>query len=127
MLDDEKDPAVEVELAGLTEGLQSWLGEDLDSETLHLLFEYIEEHRINARKRGINFPRLTAMVVPRLGWIKLVRVELDEVNIRRAVLALLRECPQITREEVALAVKKAWPFRSISAIIDEAEFKLIGV
>lgn len=126
MLDDENDPAVSAELAGLTEGLRSWLNEDLDEESLTMLFEFVEEHRVNARKKGINFPKLTALVIPRLGWIKLVRYELPDFSIRRAVLALLRECPKARREEVSYAVKKAWPHYKLSFIIDEAETKLIG-
>ena len=127
MLYDENDPAVAAELAGLTEGLSSWLGEDLDRETLQMLFDFIEEHRISARKRGIDFPKLTAFVVPRLGWIKLVRYELTEENIRRAILSLVRECPQVLPHEIATAVKNAWPDRKLSGVVDEAETKLIGV
>lgn len=127
MLDDENDPAVISELSGLAEGLNSWLGEPLDLESLQMLHDFIEEHRINARRRGVNFPALTALVIPRLGWIKIVRLELNEVNIRRAVIGLLRECPNVSREEIAKAVKRAWPNRSLTSIIDEAEFKLVGV
>ena len=127
MLEDENEFAVLTEVAGLTEGLRSWLGEDLDEESLTLLFDFIEEHRIAARRKGINFPKLVALVIPRLGWIKLVRYEIPESSIRRAVLALLRECPKVTREEVSQAVKRAWPHYKLSSVIDEAETKLIGV
>ena len=125
--DNDTDFGVLTEVAGLTEGLRSWLGEDLDEEALELLFDFVEQHRINARKRGINFPKLVALVIPRLGWIKLVRHEIPESSIRRAVLALLRECPKVTREEVAQAVKRAWPHYKLTSVIDEAETKLVGV
>jgi len=124
MIDDENDPALCAELIGLTEGLTSWLGEELDPESVQLLFDYVEEHRRNARMKGIDFPALTALVIPRLGWIKLVRKDLTEMNIRRAVMAMLRECPSINIVEASRAIKKAWPTVGLSTIIDEAEFKI---
>lgn len=124
MIQDENDPVLMMELAGLTEGLNSWLGEDLDPEALDTLYEFIEEHRKNAYKKGVKFPKLSVLVIPRLGWIKIVREDLTPINIRRAVLALLRECPSVTREEVSIAVKRTWPYMGTSTIIDEAEVKI---
>lgn len=122
--DDENNPAVCVELAGLTEGLRSWLSETLDGEALQMLFDFVETHQENARRKGINFPKMVALVIPRLGHIKLVRADLTEINRRRAVISLLRECPSANREEVARAVKRAWPHVGTSTLIDEAEFKI---
>lgn len=124
MHQDEDDPAVCMELVGLTEGLSSWLGEDLDSNELLSIQEFIEEHRKNAKRKGIDFPKLIVLVIPRLGWIKVVREDLTELNLRRAVIALLRECPSVNREEIAEAIKRAWPYRGTSTLIDEAEFKI---
>lgn len=126
MIQDEDDPALCAELLGLTEGLSSWLGEDLDPESVQMLHEFVESHRFNALRKGIKFPKLIALVIPRLGWIKLVREDLTEMNVRRAVMAMLRECPSITIEEASKAIKRAWPNLGLSTLIDEAEFKIKG-
>lgn len=67
------------------------------------------DHRAACRRRGIDFPPLAALVLPRLGVVELVRADHDEAAIQQLVVNLVVKHPTVTSQELALAVMCAFP------------------
>jgi hypothetical protein len=84
---------------------------ELTSGFLHDLFEVIKDHRTQCRQKGIDFPVLVAVVVPRLGIVEFKRADLDIASIRIQIVNFVREHgPKgITMEEIVTAFRMAYP------------------
>lgn len=80
-----------------------------DKKILDDLEELIEDHQTRWRRRGVKFPDMTALVIPRLGFLKLVRQDWDASAIDVEILNLTVQCPEADAEELATAVHYAWP------------------
>ena len=81
----------------------------LDDQTKIDVVEFVA-HRVRAfRDRGIDFPRMTALMLPRYGKIVLLRRDLSEADVRQAIVNLTREFKDVTPYEIAVAVSFAFP------------------
>ena len=81
----------------------------IDRALLHEIRETIKEHRTHCRLQGIAFPPLVPLLLPRLDRIAMMREDSDPADIRRVVLKLARDNPTITAEDIATALKHAFP------------------
>ena len=81
----------------------------IDRALLHEIKEAITDHRTHCRLQGINFPPLVPLLLPRLGRIAMMREDSDPADIRRVVVKLARDNPTITAEDIATALKHAFP------------------
>ncbi len=73
------------------------------------LFAVVKHHRQEWRKRGVDFPVLVALVVPRLQIVELKRADLDMPSIRVSIVNFVRNHSMATMNEVVLAFRAAYP------------------
>lgn len=71
----------------------------------------IHDHRARWIARGVAFPQMTLFAVPRLGYLRVVRLDWDEAAIQTEVLNTTVVCPDVTPVELAEAIAVAWPGR----------------
>jgi hypothetical protein len=96
------------------EKLSKWVanffaGRSLDPATCDEVQAFVD-HRVRMfKERGIDFPRMAALMFPRFGSIKLYRRDLDEKSIRQAIVNATREFPEVTPYEIATAIAFAFP------------------
>lgn len=77
--------------------------------TMQAIDTMVHDFAVDQRKRGVDFPQLTAIIVPERGLIRLAARDLDQKGIGAHILSLVRLCPQITKDELARAIRRAWP------------------
>lgn len=76
---------------------------------LEKLFGIVKDHRSQCRARGVDFPVLVALVVPRLGIVEFVRADLDIVSLRIKIVNFTRMNPDATMIEIVQALTRAYP------------------
>jgi len=87
-----------------------WQGNRVaDKAMMQEMFDVITRHRDECRLRGIAFPVLVAIVVPRLGLVHFQRADLDMPSIRTSIVNLVRSYPRASMEEIVNAFKAAYP------------------
>jgi hypothetical protein len=81
----------------------------LNQSLLDKMFGIIKEHREQCLVRGVDFPVLVALAIPRLGAIDFKRADLDIASIRMAIVNFTRMHPQATMQEIVAAFRAAYP------------------
>ena len=81
----------------------------LDKGLVHELFEVVQNHRSEYRNKGVDFPVLVGVIVPRFGIVDFKRADLDIASIRIAIVNFVRANPKAKMEEVVLAFRTAYP------------------
>jgi hypothetical protein len=76
---------------------------------LDRLFGVIKDHRAAYRIKGVDFPVMVALVVPRLGIVEFARADLDIASLRIKIVNFVRFNPNATMEEVVQAFRMAYP------------------
>ena len=97
-------------------------GREYNGSLDRVLRQELYDHRIRCKRRGVDFPPMTIMAVPRLGAVCLYRADLEPVGIRGAVLQFARIHPDVTSQELATAVLWAWPHIKPETLVDESMF-----
>lgn len=76
------------------------------------------EHRKRWRSRNVDFPVMSALVIPRLGHIDLVRADIDSKHLPTVAANLAVKCPLATAGELRQAMAWAFPdFRPGHAVL----------
>lgn len=127
MIDDENHPHMIAAQGDLTDRIAQLTARHegvLSQRFLDEIEMLIADHRAFWRKRGIDFPRMKMLVLYRLGIMALIREDIEPQGLRNAVIKLARDNPTTTAEELAGAVREAFPhLRSIGRdFADEGAF-----
>lgn len=109
MTDQHQDPRTQQALRHLMARLGRFMGARLTKGTFDDINTVVKDHHRECKLRGVDFPALTAMVLTGVGAIEMFRRDLDNEGIRAAILSVVRKHPRVTREELVLAVKWAFP------------------
>lgn len=109
MITDENDPRMRAAEAQLLTMLGLFTGTKLSNETFQQLNNMLLDHRTRWRQEGVDFPVLAALVIPRLSVVDLVNAELEGDALRVRIVGFVRRHPLARMEEVAQAVKWAFP------------------
>jgi hypothetical protein len=75
---------------------------------LREMFDITKRHREECKLRGIDFPVLVALVVPRLGIVEFKRADLDAASIRISIINFVRFHPEASMREIVNAFKSAY-------------------
>jgi hypothetical protein len=108
VIDDEDHPEMRRATEELARALTLLTGRRLTGQFMIDLNGVITDHRAKWRTRGVDFPVLAAMVVPRIGAISLMRADLTSEAVASRIVQFAREHPGATSAEIAQAV--AWVF-----------------
>ena len=120
MITDENDPRMQKAVADIQERMRRLcVGRAISEEMLSKVRQLIYDHRTSWRHRGVDFPRMVVLTVPRLGAIDLVRADLDLPGIRIVLMNFLTLHPGVTKMELYIAAKAAFP-KPPSGFVDEA-------
>lgn len=112
MIIDENNPRMIKAHRALLQRLGTVLGDGTNELTklfLDHLFEVVKNHRTECRQKGIDFPVMVALVVPRLGVVEFVRADLDIESLRVKIINFVRMHPDASMLEVAQAFSGAYP------------------
>lgn len=112
MIDDPDDPHMVEAQGWLFERINALVlrhrGE-LDNAFMLALRQLSYDHRARCKDRGLDFPVLVPLVLPRFGKVSLVRADLELPGIRAAIVKLVADNPGVTIGEVAQAIRSAFP------------------
>ena len=113
MIDDENHPQMVKAHHEIVERLGRILntnrGKPLSRPIIENMFDAIKQHRDEWRARGVDFPVLVAIPLPRLGVVEFARADLDIASIRTKIVNVARFNPSVTKEELAVAFMTAYP------------------
>src|SRR6185295_18682947 len=92
--------------------VQMILGIDMNKYSVDVTRGMLDAHRAKWRARGVDFPAMVMLVVPRLGYVKVARADLDQRSILMTLSNMHRE--GIPLSDIVNAAKAAYPdFRPI--------------
>lgn len=112
MIDDDSHPQMHAAHQDLLRKISFVIGtvaRPLDRSLLDKLFATVKDHRIHWRMKGVDFPAMVALVVPRLGIVDFKRADLDLPSIRVSIVNFVRMNPEATMEEIVTAFRHAYP------------------
>jgi hypothetical protein len=112
MVDDENDPSMIQAHREIMHRLGKILGDGhkrLTKSLLDSMFDAVKQHRDEWRTKGVSFPVLVALVVPRLGIVEFARADLDIASIRIKIINFVRFHPRASMDEVVMAFRGAYP------------------
>lgn len=110
MIDDPDHPLMKKAANELAYYLNKYLvGRPLTEQIMVLINNTLVEHRRQCRRKGVDFPVMSALVIPRLGVIELVRADLDQedIDVRLNNLSVMH--PTATQAEIRQALAWAFP------------------
>ena len=125
MIDDENHPLMHAAVAKLGDRLSAFvLGKRITPRLMHEVDQLIYDFRSRAKASGLAFPPVVALATPpgRPAALAFFRADLDIVGIRGAVVWFARQHPDLSSEDVAWAVRRAWPHIRPNDLVDEARF-----
>jgi hypothetical protein len=122
VIDDEQHPAMRAAQDELMRRL-AWLteGKNLTGSLMHDVFDMVSCHRTEYRGKGVEFPALVAVVVPRLGIIELKRADLELPSIRTSIVNFVRAHPAASMQEVVEAFRRAYPDLKPDDVLEKHE------
>lgn len=77
--------------------------------TIQRLRDLIKSHRDYNRYRGVPFPKLVLLTIPRLGAVEVVRDDLDWKSVQILVVNLTEKYPAVTATELAICIGETFP------------------
>lgn len=124
--DDELTPRVQEALGQLQHRMASLLSNHRSRwvlKTIEDLEALVKDHRAQCRNRGIKFPELVPIILVRQQAVEFYRRDLDDKAVQTVILNLTAKFPDVTAEELALGVGRAFPEYAKSRLNFEARTK----
>lgn len=85
-------------------------GRAVTKQLVHDVEQLIYDHRVKVKQRlGVDFPELVVVALPLTRRLEICRRDLDTSAIDEQVRVIARKYPGITAEEIAGAIRRAWP------------------
>jgi hypothetical protein len=104
----QEHPLMQEALRQLQFRLSVYRGLDFDQSTVNSMLETVKNHRQQWRLKGVYFPELVAIVVPRLGIFDLKRADLDAKSVAVSLVNFIRDTPQVSVKEAIAAFRHAY-------------------
>jgi hypothetical protein len=109
MITDENHPEMQAALKQLIVRLEFYVGRDVTRGLIDSYRRILKEHQQAWRLKGVDFPTMVLVVVPRLGIIHTSRADLDLPSIKQSIVNFVRAYPDATMLEVVHAFQSAYP------------------
>ena len=110
MIDDENHPEMNRAMRELTRRLAILSnGKSMTRALIEQMYDCVKQHRATERAKGIDFPVLVAIVIPRLGIVEWARADLELASIKTKIVNFVRFNPAARMEEIVVAFVTAYP------------------
>lgn len=106
---DDVDPRMERVVQTLGAKLETFRGAFITPQTIDAVNRLVKDHRATWRLRGVDVPKMVAVVLPTTGAVEILRQDLDVAGIQAAVVGLVKKYPSAGCEEIAAAFLRAFP------------------
>lgn len=106
---DDVDPRMERVVQTLGAKLETFVGKFIDDRVVDKIDRVVKDHRATWRLRGVDVPEMVAVVFPHYGFVEVLRRDLEPDGIQSAVVGFVRKFPDMTKEELATAMLRAFP------------------
>jgi hypothetical protein len=109
MRDDDSLPKFAMQV--LADRLRPFMGRELSESNVRRIGQVVKETGTELRLQGYPMPPVVAVVIPRYGYIKLVRTDLPHKQIQRLILQIISQFPSAhPLTDIAPAIRTAFPF-----------------
>lgn len=109
MINDENHPKMVLATEQLFARIKHFTGRRFANGELHDLQKIVKDHRVACKLNGVNYPELVPMILHKQGGIDLVRKDLEPAGVRAALYNLIQKYPNAEPDELAHAVRTAFP------------------
>lgn len=108
--DSENNPAIQTATQQLFARLKTHLGRPMTEGVKRDVRRTIKEHRGDMRRRGIRYPEMTVVFMPKAGFMEVLRADLEIKGVQTAMINITVKVPHVTREELARGIVEAFPW-----------------
>lgn len=109
-ISDENHPEMIKALRGVAQRIDRVVsGRKVTKPLIDEVMDAVKQHRNEWRARGVDFPTLVLLCIPRLGVLEFARADLDLASLRIKVVNVVRANPGATMQEVVAAFRAAYP------------------
>lgn len=109
-ISDENHPEMIRALRGVAQRINRVVeGRVVTKPLIDEVMDAVKHHRNEWRARGVDFPVLVLLCVPRIGVLEFARADLDMASLRIKVVNFVRANPRATMREVVDAFCAAYP------------------
>lgn len=81
----------------------------LDGRAVRELEYCVEYETAQIRKKGFAFPTLRVLYFESLGWIEIVRADLEHEGIQRIVQNVIQRFPGVSVQQLVTSIQRAFP------------------
>jgi hypothetical protein len=108
---DIEDEALQRAAAPRVAKLRAFVSRPMTRQTFHEIDQCVYDETVRIRIRtGIRLPALTAIILPRWGWIEVVRADMEHRGIQVVIRNLITRFPNIDgANDLAPAIRRAFP------------------
>ncbi len=85
-------------------------GRQLNDVTLNGVLGIIKDHRATSIKEGLrDFPVMVPLCLQSIGWIEIVRADLEPVGIYEKCRNIIARFPKVDPSDLAQAIRRCFP------------------
>lgn len=103
------DPRLEEVVRTLGAKLETYKSCFLSDRVVRDIDHLLKDHRNTWRLRGVNVPKMVAVILTQVGAVEVFREDLDPNGIRSAVIGVVKKYPNVQKEELAKAFFRVFP------------------
>lgn len=122
-IDEEQDPRMVAAQEELLWRFQNFFGQEFYRLPSSKANAIIHDHYVHWKLKGVDFPKMVALILPSIGKIELFRKDLEINGVANAIVAVIKREPKVDRAELANEVRRCWP--DYAKRVDEDKKKLV--
>lgn len=106
---EDMDPRLTEAAKDLTKRIFRWSGKNMTARVVREIEEEVRHHRVHWTLRGVDFPKMVVIAVASIGRIFMFRKEMELAGVQGAIVKIIKEHPEVDKQELASEVMRAWP------------------
>lgn len=114
------DPRMEQVVQTLGAKLEGYRGVFLSDRIIRQIDEMLKDHRNTWKMRGVDCPKMVAVVLAKCGVVEILREDLEFKALQSAVVGIVKKYPGVEKEELARAMFRVFPHYANALVSQKA-------
>lgn len=114
---DGTDPRIGMVVKRMGEHFMRYQGLPMTERTMRKIEQDLKDIRFRATLKGIDIPKMTAVMIPSVGALEIFRADLDRKGVNIVVVNMTRKFPDLKMDDLVVAIRRAFPDHRASMLV----------